>query len=203
MTDKWRFRYQLIWWLRTLVLTMLISLVMSVSSQADVPQTNLPQLSYFDDDVNIRVTDVTGQLITVIETSRDERDAGRRSLSFVWSPDGNRVAFTSGGDIWIHDVGTNERTQVSFDQMREVFGGLPQFLDVPTTWSPDGRWLTFQKYSFCFSGTQPCDMDQYIYDTQSGLSNSLTQLFNNYWLSPHIRPRWVDDTHFIAGGKLV
>jgi dipeptidyl aminopeptidase/acylaminoacyl peptidase len=50
-----------------------------------------------------------------------------------WSPDGRRIAFTSGGQVWTMDTTGGERKQVT-----AVSTGAAD-----PVWSPDGRWLAF------------------------------------------------------------
>jgi dipeptidyl aminopeptidase/acylaminoacyl peptidase len=50
-----------------------------------------------------------------------------------WSPDGKRIAFVSGGQLWTMDAQGGERKQVT---SISTGAGDP-------IWSPDGRWLAF------------------------------------------------------------
>lgn len=51
-----------------------------------------------------------------------------------FSPDGSKLAYQSGGQIWILDLGTKERKQLT-----KLGGGASGQI-----WSPDGKWLAFQ-----------------------------------------------------------
>jgi len=75
--------------------------------------------------------------------------------SFVWSPDGERVAFTEDayrffvdGDVWVMEAATGRLTNLTDDG---VDGGLtfeedvPQRIDTVPAWSPDGTELVFAR----------------------------------------------------------
>ncbi len=49
------------------------------------------------------------------------------------SPDGKKLAYQSGGQVWIVDLASRERRQLT-----KLSGGASG-----QTWSPDGRWLAF------------------------------------------------------------
>jgi dipeptidyl aminopeptidase/acylaminoacyl peptidase len=59
--------------------------------------------------------------------------------SAVWSPDGGRIAFTTGASgysqVGVVDVETGRVTSITYD--RRDHGGIG--------WSPDGRWLVFTR----------------------------------------------------------
>jgi dipeptidyl aminopeptidase/acylaminoacyl peptidase len=50
-----------------------------------------------------------------------------------WSPDGKRIAFTTGGQIWTMDTGGGDRKQIT--KISTGAGG--------PVWSPDGKWIAF------------------------------------------------------------
>lgn len=67
---------------------------------------------------------------------------GEAALSPVWSPDGNRVAFTrfddGSGPIIVQDLGSGARTTVP---------GTGSALNITPGFSPDGQWLAFARVS--------------------------------------------------------
>jgi len=50
-----------------------------------------------------------------------------------FSPDGKKLAYQSGGQVWIVDLGTKEKHQLT-----KLSGGAEG-----QTWSPDGKWIAF------------------------------------------------------------
>jgi dipeptidyl aminopeptidase/acylaminoacyl peptidase len=63
-----------------------------------------------------------------------ELDLGGGSQSRPrFSPDGGRLAYQTGGQVWLVDLGTREKRQLTRQS-----GGAEGH-----TWSPDGRWLAF------------------------------------------------------------
>ena len=63
-----------------------------------------------------------------------ELDLGTGSQSRPrFSPDGKRLTYQSGGQVWIVDLGTKERKQLT-----KLSGGA-----TGQTWSPDGKWVAF------------------------------------------------------------
>ncbi|HEX7552758.1 MAG TPA: hypothetical protein VF378_04345, partial [Geothrix sp.] len=63
-----------------------------------------------------------------------ELDLGTGSQSRPrFSPDGKRLAYQSGGQVWLVDVSGKEKRQLT-----KLSGGA-----AGQTWSPDGKWLAF------------------------------------------------------------
>ena len=63
-----------------------------------------------------------------------ELDLGGGSQSRPrFSPDGKRLAYQSGGQVWVVDLSTKDKRQVA-----KLSGGA-----AGQTWSPDGKWLAF------------------------------------------------------------
>src|SRR5207253_7159902 len=50
-----------------------------------------------------------------------------------WSPDGKRIAYTTGGQVWTMDADGSHRDQVT--KISTDAGG--------PLWSPDGKWIAF------------------------------------------------------------
>ena len=57
----------------------------------------------------------------------------RSSSSPRWSPDGKKIAFTTGGQIWVMDSDGDNKEQVT-----KISTGA-----AAPVWSPDGKWIAF------------------------------------------------------------
>ena len=64
-----------------------------------------------------------------------------------WSPDGRRIAFVTGGQIWTMDADGGNRTQVT---RISTGAGNP-------VWSPDGRWIAFNSDVYPECTTDECN----------------------------------------------
>ena len=60
--------------------------------------------------------------------------SGEKSSSAPrWSPDGKKIAYTTGGQVWIMDDDGGDKTQVT-----KISSGA-----AAPVWSPDGKWIAF------------------------------------------------------------
>ena len=104
-----------------------------------------PQLSpdgrsvaYTIGDVNMANNRVVNQ-IYVTELSRTDRPAAQvtnganSSSSPRWSPDGKKISFVTGGQIWMMDPDGDDKKQIS-----NISTGASN-----PVWSPDGKWIAF------------------------------------------------------------
>ena len=104
-----------------------------------------PQLSpdgrsvaYTVGDVNMSSNRVVNQ-IYVAELGRADRPARQvtngtsSSSSPRWSPDGKKIAFVTGGQIWTMDPDGDDKKQLS-----NISTGASN-----PVWSPDGKWIAF------------------------------------------------------------
>ena len=98
--------------------------------------------------VIVRPPDVTAQDIWVMEADGSNRqDLGLcpgvgRCGKLAWSPDGRRVAYAQGNDLWVADLANGTRELLVAGQLQEpnpMLGGRGS----GPTWSPDGDRLAF------------------------------------------------------------
>ena len=61
------------------------------------------------------------------------KDEKKSASSPRWSPDGKKVAYTSGGQIWTMDADGDDKKQIT--KISSGAGGI--------VWSPDGKWIAF------------------------------------------------------------
>ena len=98
--------------------------------------------------VIVRPPDVTAQDLWVMDADgSNRRDLGLcpgvgRCGKLAWSPDGRRVAYAQGTDLWVADLATGTRKLLVSGQLIEpnpIFQGRGS----GPTWSPDGKTLGF------------------------------------------------------------
>lgn len=102
-------------------------------------------------DVNVSANRTLSQIYTIPVTGGTAKQitSGDRSNSSPrWSPDGKRLAFTTGGQIWTMNTDGSDRKQVT---TISTGAGNP-------VWSPDGKWIAFNSdvYPEC-NGNDACN----------------------------------------------
>ena len=98
--------------------------------------------------VIVRPPDVTAQDLWVMDADgSNRRDLGLcpgvgRCGKLAWSPDGHRIAYAQGNDLWVADLASGTREVLVSGQLTEpnpITGGRGS----GPTWSPDGNALAF------------------------------------------------------------
>jgi serine/threonine-protein kinase len=98
--------------------------------------------------VIVRPPDVTAQDLWVMDADgSNRRDLGLcpgvgRCGKLAWSPDGGRVAYSRGTDLWVADLAEGTRERIVVDQLKEA-NPLTGRRSSGPTWSPDGETLAF------------------------------------------------------------
>jgi len=94
------------------------------------------QVAFVVGDVNLDANRVVNQiyLVPVAGGPAKQLTSGTSSASAPrWSPDGKKIAFTTGGQIWVMDNDGDDKKQIT-----KVSTGASG-----TVWSPDGNWIAF------------------------------------------------------------
>ena len=87
-------------------------------------------------DVNLDANKVVNQIyVTSIDGgSTKQLTSGDRSSSAPrWSPDGKKIAYTTGSQVWVMDNDGDHKEQVT-----KISTGA-----AAPVWSPDGKWIAF------------------------------------------------------------
>ena len=98
--------------------------------------------------VIVRPPDVTAQDLWVMDADGSNRrdlglcDGVGRCGKLAWSPDGRRVAYSQGNDLWVADLVSGTRERLVVGQLTET-GPFNSWRGSGPTWSPDGNTLAF------------------------------------------------------------
>ncbi|HUQ34140.1 MAG TPA: S9 family peptidase [Pyrinomonadaceae bacterium] len=98
--------------------------------------------------------------------------SGLRSNSPRWSPDGKRIAYLSGGQIWTIDLSTGETKKVT---------GISTGAGDPV-WSPDGRMIAFVSDIYPDCTTDDCNRQRDQQAEESKVKAKVTErLLFRHW----------------------
>jgi len=102
-----------------------------------------------------------------------------------WSPDGKRLAYTSGGQIWTMDADGDDRKQVT-----KISSGASN-----PVWSPDGRWIAFNSDIYPECADDDCNAQKAAYAESGKMQAKVTErLLYRHWTDWRNRLR----THVFA-----
>lgn len=157
------------------------------------------QVAFTIGDVNMTANRVVNQ-IYVADLDRPDRPprqitSGNSSSSAPrWSPDGKKLAFTTGGQIWTMEPDGDRKRQVT---SISTGAGNP-------VWSPDGRWIAFNSDVYPDCSDDACNKKRDDEAEASKVKAIVTErLLYRHWVEWRDKKR----THvFVApseGGKAV
>ncbi len=98
-----------------------------------------------------------------------------------WSPDGKKIAFTTGGQIWTMDADGDDKKQIT-----RISSGAGN-----PVWSPDGRWIAFNSdvYPEC-GGSDECNAKKDADAESSKVKAIVTErLLYRHWVEWRDRKR--------------
>jgi dipeptidyl aminopeptidase/acylaminoacyl peptidase len=97
-----------------------------------------------------------------------------------WSPDGKKLAYTSGGQIWTMDPDGDDKKQIT-----RVSSGAGN-----PVWSPDGRWIAFNSEVYPDCKTDECNAKKDAETDSSKVKAIVTErLLYRHWVEWRDRKR--------------
>jgi Tol biopolymer transport system component len=107
--------------------------------------------------------------------------SGDRSHSSPrWSPDGDHIAYTTGGQIWVMEEDGDDKKQVT--KIATGAGG--------PVWSPDGKWIAFTSDVYPECSTEECNNAEEEKTSKSKVQAKVTErLLFRHWVEWRDRKR--------------
>src|SRR5215203_899909 len=136
---------------------------------------NGKRVAYTVGDVSFDGNRVVNQiyLVSIEGGNAKQLTSGDRSSSAPrWSPDGKKIAFTTGGQVWVMDDDGDNKEQVT-----KISTGA-----AAPVWSPDGKWIAFTSDVYPDCNNDECNKKR---DEQAESSkvkaHIVTRLLYKHW----------------------
>ena len=125
-------------------------------------------------DVNFDANRVVNQIyVTSIDGGdlKQLTSCDRSSSAPRWSPDGKKIAYTTGGQVWVMNDDGDHKEQVT-----KISTGA-----AAPVWSPDGKWIAFTSDVYPDCNDDDCNKSDEQAESSKVKAHIITRLLYKHW----------------------